>query len=233
MKINKNSATLQIAFIATAIAIISSMASFMGLFFNTETDINKPIPPISTGWVNTWNTTSGSTIVPPLWTSNTGNITNAELTFFEKLKRDYNSTIYSLPQQSKELTPWLSYSDRSQILIDYMTHNTIRIPRTTSDKSYVYIKLRKNPSYPIFIYWHNSEWPKSGDLELSKTIENISDTEYIFDTSAIPYKRYYDKKSDIYPWQSDINKWKSLYVAFASKWFDGNGIEQVIFYTKK
>lgn len=80
--------------------------------------------------------------------------------------------------------------------------------------------MLKSPEYPIFVYWHGSNLQgniRSGDLRLDFATEKISDTEYIFDMSKIPYIKYFDKKTTSYNWLLDLNNGKSPYVALASK----------------
>lgn len=56
----------------------------------------------------------------------------------EKLETEYQATVYNLPSQPTKLSPGMSYNDRSQILVNYMTQNTIRIPQKKTDQSYIY-----------------------------------------------------------------------------------------------
>lgn len=192
----------------------------------------------SSTWVeiNSGSVSTGNTISPlPIFPQNP--IPNKEKTFVEKLETEYQATVYNLPSQPTKLSPGMSYNDRSQILVKYMTQNTIRIPQKKTDQSYIYIKLHKKPYAPVFVYWHNSSngyWPRSGDLQLNEAVEKISDTEYVFDTSMIPYVRFYDKVPTIYDWKKDIDIWKKPPLfAIASKAFDGNYVEKIIFYTKE
>ncbi len=149
--------------------------------------------------------------------------------------KKYKKVAYMLPIQPTTIPVWYSYNQRSQVIVDYMSKNTLILSKTSSKEAYIYIKMLKSPEYPIFVYWHGSNLQgniRSGDLRLDFATEKISDTEYIFDMSKIPYIKYFDKKTTSYNWLLDLNNGKSPYVALASKWFDGNYIKEVIIFTK-
>lgn len=175
----------------------------------------------------------GTTIPPE---KNTWNVINPEeKKLIEDLNENYNKTSYKLPPQKTEIPAWYSYNQRTAIIVDYLTKNTLKINKNINKTWYLYIKLKQNPQYPIFIYWHWSEqagYKRSGDLDLNQAIEKISDTEYVFDMKKIPYKKYYDWTKSYYDWLRDINSGQSLFLALASKWFDGNYVQEVIIFTK-
>lgn len=166
------------------------------------------------------------------WNSQTQTWTEV---FMDVLNRDYKKTIYTLPKQPTEIPAWYTYNQRSNILINYMTENTIQLSIIKWDQAYIYIRLLRKPSFPIFIYRHWSDlwwYKRSGNLNISSALEKISATEYVFDMSKIQYSKFSDGQNTLYNWLSDINIWKSLYLALAYKWFDGNYIKEVIIFEK-
>jgi len=184
---------------------------------------------------NNLNLTGVNTIT---WITITGTsqIQTGTETFMDILNRDYKKTTYTLPKQPTEIPAGYTYNQRSNILINYMTENTIQLSSIKSDKAYMYIKLLRKPSFPVFIYrhWSSLGWYKrSGNLNLWSPFEKISGTDYIFDMSQIPYSKFSDGQNTTYNRLKDVNVWRSLYLALVYKAFDGNYIKEVIIFEKK
>ena len=184
---------------------------------------------------------TGETISESTWWTLTNtwfiSIPDEQLTFKQKLEKNLKKDTYYLPKQPTEIPVWYAYNQRSDIIVHYLSKNTIKLPKVSWEKAYMYIKLANKPLYPIFIYWYgSSNWvdKKSWNLILDDgNVEKINDTEYVFNLSKIPYQRYYDKKSSVYDWLNDLKQGKSLFLAVASKGFDWNYVKEISIYTGK
>lgn len=213
-------------YIIPKIYIVFSQISIK--YIDRPVDIPGEIPFTWTN-INTWSLVESGTQNQSTWSSV---LTWGQISLIDNLNTNYKKTIYYLEQQPTQIPAWYSYNQRSQVIIDYMTKNTIQLRKTNSEKWYMYVKLAKKPNYPIFIYWHWSEvagYKRSGNLNLA---DDIWYNEYAFDLSKIPYNRFYDWKYTTYNWLNDLNNWKSLFLALASKWFDWNYIKEVRIYLK-
>lgn len=126
-----------------------------------------------------------------------------------------------------------SYKERSNILTNYLKENTKTLDNIWNIKSwYLFIKFTQKPIGKVFLYFHNWEfknWRKaSWNLDISKSLEYVSDRSYIFNLNSIPIERYNDKQLEYYNRQKDINSKKPQYIWWFVSQFDGTSIEEII-----
>ncbi len=126
-----------------------------------------------------------------------------------------------------------SYSERSNILTDYLKENTKTLNNIWNINSgYLFIKFTQKPTGKVFLYFHNwkfSNWRKaSWNLDITKSLEYVSDRSYIFRLNSIPIERYSDKKLEYYDRQKDINTKEPQYIWWFVSQFDWTSIEEII-----
>ena len=147
---------------------------------------------------------------------------------YSKYVQNWNSASF-VPSSQNKMSWW--YATKTQLMDDYLANNTFKfnVPNNIK-KWYLYIKLHSPSTDWIFLFWYGSDnhWYKvSWDLKLEKNLLNSTE-EYLFTLSDIPYTRFYDKKDDSYNWLSELQNWKSRFIAWFLRVYDWtNKIDQI------
>lgn len=175
-----------------------------------NTDRNEIIESI------TWSTTTGWAIISWLdlninhiW-ANTGSVDKVKKTdanLYSEYIENWNFRSFSPAKQS---AMGKTYATSTQLMNAYVSNNTFQFSLPKTIKSgYLYIRLKKPTPSAVFAYWYgsNKKWyTVSWDLDKTKSLID-SDAELLYKLDAIPYIRFYDKKSDTYNWLSQMNLW--------------------------
>lgn len=157
-------------------------------------------------------------------------IPRTDLELYTSYVQKWNIASFS-PASQWEILWW--YAEKSKAMNTYLANNTFKfnIPNTIK-KWYLYIKLYKPSTNWIFLFWYWSDknWFKvSWDLKLESNLINWSSEEYLYDISDIQYVRFYDEKLDSYDWLSELQDWKSGFIAgFLRDYSWNNKIEQIV-----
>lgn len=179
--------------------------------------------PDSIVWFNSWNILTNSWFlnIPPGINSNTKIFED-----FRRMAKEHSRYFYP-DNQPTTLPVWSSYTDRSNLLNDYLKNNIKNLNISWDLKKwYLFIKLSKPITNKIFMYWY---WDKlSWYLDINKSLEYISDKAFIFDLNNIPLIKYWTNTSISYKWLDQLNKWYSEYIGWYVTTFDWSSISEII-----
>jgi hypothetical protein len=192
------------------IILILCLAVFWWIFLNKDSLLEN-ITIVSTGG----NVATGLNVdLSNTWiiTINTGDtldnwLEKTDANFYSEYKENWNFRSFSPAKQS---AIGKNYATSTQLMNAYLSNNTFQFSLPKTIKSgYLYIRLKKPTPSAVFSYWYgsNKKWyTVSWDLDKTKSLID-SDAELLYKLDAIPYIRFYDKKSDTYNWLSQMNLW--------------------------